>query len=270
MEKVHLTKEKETMLISLYSRALHNRTENPVLYDKWAEDAVTRIDYDFASMKLNKFHPLSIAIRAKQFDIFANEWIEKNPVSQVLHLGCGLDSRVFRVNPSPDIVWFDIDYPEVIELRKRLYPEREGYRTISTSLLEYKWFNEISSELPTLILAEGVMMYLPGDKGSEFIGKLTNHLKSGQMAFDAMNKLGVSIGGLEKAVHATGARFGWYINNPHDIEQYAPKMKLLAELSTPRLPDWKRFPLTMRLVVLAMEPFPFLRRLNRILLYSFQ
>jgi O-methyltransferase involved in polyketide biosynthesis len=270
MEKVHLTKEKETMLISLYSRALHSRTENPVLYDKWAEDAVNKIDYDFASIKLNKFHPLSIAIRAKQFDIFAKEWIEKNPISQVLHLGCGLDSRVFRVNPSPDIQWFDIDYPEVIELRKQLYPERENYRTISTSLLDYKWFDEISTELPTLVLAEGVMMYLPAESGREFIGKLTNHLKSGQMAFDAMNKLGVKIGGSEKAVNATGARFGWYINNPNDITQYAPKMELLAELSSSKFPDWKRFPLMMRLVILALEPFSLLRRLNRILLYNFQ
>jgi hypothetical protein len=32
------------------------------------------------------------------------------------------------------------------------------------------------------------------------------------MAFDAMNKLGVKIGSLEKAVNATGARFGRYIN----------------------------------------------------------
>jgi len=49
---VHLTKEKEMMLISLYSRALDNHAENPVLYDTWAEDAVKQIDYDFASMKL--------------------------------------------------------------------------------------------------------------------------------------------------------------------------------------------------------------------------
>jgi O-methyltransferase involved in polyketide biosynthesis len=269
MEKVYLTKEKETVLISLYSRALHSRTENPVLSDKWAEDAVNKIDYDFASIKLNKFHPLSIAIRAKQFDILANEWIANNPVSQVLHLGCGLDSRIFRVNPSSDILWFDIDYPEVIELRKQLYPERASYQTISTSLLEYKWLDKISAELPTLVLAEGVMMYLPVDSGQEFIGNLTNHLKNGQMAFDAMNKLGVKIGSLEKAVNTTGARFGWYINHPGDIKQYAPKMKLVAELSSRKLPDWKRFPFMMQLVILALEPFSSLRRLNRILLYEF-
>jgi O-methyltransferase involved in polyketide biosynthesis len=268
MEKVHLEKEKETMLISLYSRALHSRTENPVLHDPWAEDAVNRIDYDFASMKLKKIHPLSIAIRAKQFDIFANEWIAKNPVSQVLHLGCGLDSRVFRINPSSDIMWFDIDYPEVIGLRKQIYPERENYQMLATSLLDEEWLDEISNDIPTLVLAEGVMMYLPADKGGELIGKLAARLKSGQMAFDAMNKWGVKMGGSEKAVKATGARFGWYINHPDDIKQFA-KMEVIAELSTPKLPDWKRLPFAMRLAVLAMEPLPFLRRLNRILLYSF-
>jgi hypothetical protein len=69
-EKVHFTREKETMLISLYARALHSRSENPVLRDPWAEQAVDHVDYDFNSIKLSKIEPLSIAIRAKQFDVF--------------------------------------------------------------------------------------------------------------------------------------------------------------------------------------------------------
>ena len=69
-EKVHFTKEKETMLITLYSRALESRTEDPVLRDPWAEEAIRRIDYDFAHLKLAKIAPLSTAIRAKQFDLW--------------------------------------------------------------------------------------------------------------------------------------------------------------------------------------------------------
>lgn len=267
--KITLSKEKETMLISLYSRALHSRSENPVLVDKWAEEAVKCINYDFSSIKLNKLHPLTIAIRAKQFDIIAASWINANPKSQILHLGCGLDSRVFRVNPSAEIQWFDIDYPEVIELRKHLYPERSGYHLIATSILESNWLDNISVEMPTLIIAEGVMMYLPADEGGPFITRLINHLKSGQMAFDAMSTAGVKMGSANKAVKDTGAQFGWGIDNPNDIKQYAPRMVLISELTTPKLSDSKRLPLVMRLVVNAMEPFQYLRRLNRILLYKF-
>ena len=50
-EKVHLTKEKETLLVTLlvtlYLRALDSRSKNPILHDKAAEDAVSRIDYNF-------------------------------------------------------------------------------------------------------------------------------------------------------------------------------------------------------------------------------
>ena len=40
----------------------------------------------------------------------------------VLHLGCGLDTRVYRVNPASTVRWYDFDLPDVIELRRRLFP----------------------------------------------------------------------------------------------------------------------------------------------------
>ena len=44
----------------------------------------------------------------------------------MVQLGCGMDSRVYRVDPPPSVRWFDLDYPEVVDLRRRIYPEREG------------------------------------------------------------------------------------------------------------------------------------------------
>ena len=43
-EKVHLTKEKETYLATLYGKALDNRSENPILGDKFADEVVRHID----------------------------------------------------------------------------------------------------------------------------------------------------------------------------------------------------------------------------------
>ena len=162
-EKVRLTKEKETMLITLYSRALHSRGKDPLLRDPWAEQAVDRIDYDFGALKLSGRWPVGAAIRARQFDAWVGEWIARTPESTVLHLGCGLDSRVYRVDPPASVRWFDVDYPEVIDLRRRLYPDRPAYRMIGSSLLEQGWLDEVPRDLPAMILAEGVMMYLPPD-----------------------------------------------------------------------------------------------------------
>jgi hypothetical protein len=75
--------------------------------------------------------------------------------------------------------------------------------------------------------------------------------------------------GADRAVSATGAEFGWGLDDPNDVKKFAPKMQLISELSTPQLPAYERLPLAMRALVRAMEPFPKLRRLNRLLLYRF-
>src|SRR5215469_15673988 len=159
-EKVHLTKEKETSLITLYSRALHSRSQDPVLRDEAAEEAIGRIDYDFGRLKLRKVEPLSIAIRAKQFDLWTSQFLADTPNATVLHLGCGLDSRVFRLNPNASVRWFDVDYPEVIEVRRRLYPKRANYFMIGSSVTDPGFLDEVPTDRPAMIVAEGVMMYL--------------------------------------------------------------------------------------------------------------
>lgn len=32
----------------------------------------------------------------------------------MLHLGCGLDARVFRCDPGPGVEWYDVDTPDDI------------------------------------------------------------------------------------------------------------------------------------------------------------
>ncbi len=75
--------------------------------------------------------------------------------------------------------------------------------------------------------------------------------------------------GADRAVSGTGAKFGWGLDDPNDVKKFAPKMELIVEASSPQLPGFERLPLVMRALVRMMEPFPKLRRLNRLLLYRF-
>ena len=268
-EKVHFTREKETMLITLYSRALESQTQDPVLRDPWAEEAIRRIDYDFAHLKLAKIAPLSTAIRAKQFDVWTTQYLADHPDATVVHLGCGMDSRVFRIDPPASARWFDVDYPEVIDLRKRLYPERTGYRLIGSSLADLGWLDEIPEDFPAMIVAEGVFMYLTEDIIKPLLYHLTNHFPGGQVAFDALNRMGARMAGANPSVKATGATFGWGIDDPDDIKAFAPKLELIMESRTPDLPGYSKLPWMMRAIVRAMDPITALRRLNRLLLYRF-
>jgi O-methyltransferase involved in polyketide biosynthesis len=49
-EKIRLTHEKETMLGTLYGRALESRSANPILRDEHAERVIGLIDYQFSKL----------------------------------------------------------------------------------------------------------------------------------------------------------------------------------------------------------------------------
>ena len=83
----------------------------------------------------------------------------------MVHLGCGLDSRVFRLDPGPGVEWYDVDYPAVIALREKIYPTRPRYHLVATSATDPSWLDQIPADRPVLLLAEGISMYLTEARG---------------------------------------------------------------------------------------------------------
>jgi O-methyltransferase involved in polyketide biosynthesis len=267
MEKISFTKEKETLLGTLYARALESHSADPILRDELAEEAIDRIDYDFEHLKVDT---RSIAMRAKQFDLWTQEFLEKHPDAIVLQLGCGLDSRVFRINPSTNVNWYDIDFPEVIDLRRRLYPERAGYEIIGSSLADMEWLDKLPSDRPALILAEGVSMYLSADVMHALLKKLTQHFPSGSIAFDAIGPAALRMAKGNRSIRATGAAFGGFtVDEPEDLKRIAPKLEFVGSPRTPELPGYSKLPLGTRALVRVFDSIPSLRKLSRILQYRF-
>src|SRR5882672_3078697 len=156
--KVALREVKETCLITLYGRSLQSRWPNPILPDRWAEETVARLDYDFDRLKVGAPMASLVAARASQLDTWTMDFLAQHPESNVLHLGCGLDSRVYRVDPPASTAWFDVDFQEVIELRQNFYPARAGYRVVPSPLIDLAWLAEVPKNRTTLIVAEGVFM----------------------------------------------------------------------------------------------------------------
>ena len=82
-DKIHFTKEKETMLMTLSGRALQSQWKNPILRDPWAEEAMRHIDYDLskqltgvASWSMWKdIGPTIIATRAATFDLLTTRFL---------------------------------------------------------------------------------------------------------------------------------------------------------------------------------------------------
>jgi O-methyltransferase involved in polyketide biosynthesis len=275
-EKIQFTKEKETMLMTLSSRAVQSQWKNPILRDPWAEGAMRHIDYDMS----NTLKGVSswgmwkdigctiVATRAATFDLLTNRYLADHPDATVLHVGCGMDSRVFRVDPPANVQWFDVDYLDVIDLRRSLFPDRgASYHLIGAPLEDLRWLEEVPRDQPGLFIAEGVLHYLSETEVKALLNAVVAHFPGGQMIFDICNTMIVKRTGSN--VGGTGATYKWGLDDPQDIKQLEPKLELIKEFRPSEQVAFSRFPLWWRAIYRAQEVFPTLRRMERTIVYRY-
>jgi len=275
-DKIQFTKEKETMLMTLSGRATQSQWKDPILRDPWAEEAMRHIDYDMSkslkgvsSWSLWKdIGPTIIATRAATFDLLTTRFLADHPQATVLHVGCGMDSRVFRVDPPAGVQWFDVDYPDVIDLRRQLFPERgASYHLIGAQLDDLHWLDQAPREQPGLLIAEGVLHYLNETDVKALLNAAVGHFPSGQMIFDACNSFIVKRAGSN--VGGTGATYKWGLDDPQDIKQLQPKLELVKEYKPSEMVAFSRFPLWWRTLYRVQETNLTLRRMERTLVFRY-
>ncbi|MGW0522914.1 class I SAM-dependent methyltransferase [Crossiella sp. NPDC003009] len=268
-EKVDLTGAPATMLATLYSKAVDARSAGSVLHDETAARAVDRIDYDFSRTGLPARDGISAVLRSKEFDRRAREVLASQPELTVLHLGCGLDTRVYRLDPPPTVSWYDVDYPAVIELRRRLYPERPGLFPTARSVEDPGLLDGIPGDRPVLVLAEGVTLYLRTAQGLATFRRIVEHFPAGTLIFDGYSSAGIRLQQRTGVVKASGARLEWAINDPGELTRLVPGLVFDEEWWFPSPADLRaHYPWFQRQVLRALFASPF-RRLGRGLTYHF-
>ncbi|MBV8996344.1 MAG: class I SAM-dependent methyltransferase [Pseudonocardiales bacterium] len=269
MVQVRLADAMKTSLITLYGKAIDARLNPTVLGDTMAAQAVEKIDYDFGQLKISAKIAPNAAVRAKHFDGWTAEFLAEHERATVLHLGAGLDSRVWRVDPGPGVTWYDVDYPEVIEVRAKIFPERDNYRMIGTSVTAPQWLQQVPADLPALIVAEGLTMYLRPDDGHELFRRITGHFPRGVIAFDAHNRMAVRLMNKRLTRVVGTPLLHWGIDDPRELERVDPRLHCTDAVSALSAPGAAALPRRVRLFARLTRPIPALRDLGLYLRYEF-
>jgi O-methyltransferase involved in polyketide biosynthesis len=270
MERIDLTGAQETTLATLFGKAMESRKPDSILGDKEADRALRRIDYDFSRLRIRRSDHLSLAVRAKAYDVWVREFLARHSDCTVLHLGCGLDTRVYRVDPPPTVRWYDVDFPDVIELRQRLFPARAGMSMVASSVTDPHLLDTIPGDRPVLVIAEGVTPYLSPDDGIATLRRITEHFPAGELLFDGYGRFGVWLLQRYGCVKASGAQLGWRIDDPRALERAVPGLRFDAELWYTNAPGMERhFSWLYRRLLRALYAVPQIRRLGRPIRYRF-
>lgn len=171
--KIDLSGVSETLLVTLYMRAKDAKSNHPFLNDRKAAEIISCMDYDFSAFDRVWMSYYGVLARAKLMDREVKRFMADNPGCVVVSVGCGLDTRFDRVDDG-QVRWYDLDVPEVIDLRQQFLAESERVTCISGSAFDPSWTEKVEREgRRLLILSEGVMMYWEEAEVQKFLSILS-------------------------------------------------------------------------------------------------
>ncbi|THK34797.1 class I SAM-dependent methyltransferase [Ensifer sp. MPMI2T] len=260
---------KATPLITLQAKAEESAMPDSLLHDHFAAAALARIGEDLTHLKVGRDMTIAIAMRAYLLDRWTEAFLDRHPDATVLHLGCGLDSRVFRLDPQPPVRWFDVDFPDVIALRRRLYPDRENYAMIEASITSEPWLCQCPADRPAMIVAEGVLPYLEQDRVPQLLHRLVGHFPLGEFAFDAYSRLMIWLLTLNPAIRATGADLHWALDDPAELARQVPSLTLVEDRCNWSGAVAARMSPLAQITLQMLEAMPMLPPMGRLLRYRF-
>jgi len=226
----------ETLLIPLYIRAIESQRPDALLKDENAVALVAQMESAFSGIKQIKMDEndrLTLILRNREFDRYVRDFLARYPQAVVVHIGCGLDARFERVD-NGQVEWYDLDLPEVIELRRKFIDEEGGrYHFLACSAFDSAWIDMVSihRQRPFIFLAEGVFMYFKEAQIQSLVLTLLDHFPGAELVFDAFSPFLVKMNNFRFKVSRTklSARYHWGLKRGKDLESWGEGISLLDE-----------------------------------------
>ena len=223
----------KTLLLPLWGRAVETCKQKPLLVDSAAAQIIEKIDYDFSTMtnSLSEITRLSWIVRSLHIDRTIKRFLKNHPRATIVNIGCGLDTTLDRID-NGSLQWYNLDLPDVIDLRRNLIPEPDRSTSISCSFLDESWFQQVAIVDSVLFLAAGVFYYFDEIEIKKFFLRLADVFPASELLFDIASLLGVRMAN-KKVIEAGGmdptAILKWGIETAKHIQTWDKRIMLLEE-----------------------------------------
>ncbi len=212
-----MTEVNKTLYIPLYGKSYVSK-RGIILNDKSAEDIWAKRGFKLKAKSRSKWLAYYMGMRARIFDDWLCGKMRDNGDAVIIHIGCGLDSRVERVGTSNHI-WYDVDFPEVIAERKHYFEENEYYKMLEADVRHEDWLRNIPRAKSAVVVMEGVSMYLSESELATLIFSLNNHFGSVSLLADCYTVFAAKASKIKNPVNDVGVTEVYGIDDPRLLER---------------------------------------------------
>jgi O-methyltransferase involved in polyketide biosynthesis len=205
----------KTMYIPLYGKAFVS-SKGLFLSDKMAEKIWSAERFSLKGKAKSKWLAYYMGIRSAVFDEWLVEKIGGEEFAAVLHIGCGMDSRVLRVGTRATI-WYDIDFPEVIAERKKYFAENSEYRMISCDVRDTSWLDSVKTCDKAVVVMEGVAMYMRESEIRCLLSDVCERFESVSVLMDCYSVFAAKMSKYKNPINSVGVTKVYGIDSPEAL-----------------------------------------------------
>ena len=188
----------ETLVIPLYGRKRCSEIYPGLFRDETALRLMEQIDYDFSELEKNsrsamhQFGFLEVAMRQNDLAWEVRDYLKAHPGAAVVNLGCGLDGTG-RACDNGACRIYNLDFPDVIDVRNRLLPAGEREENIACDLNDVSWFEKIDASGGAVFFAAGMFYYFLTEQVQTLVRAMAEAFPGGRLVFDAAGKSAVKL-----------------------------------------------------------------------------
>ncbi|MFB9905799.1 class I SAM-dependent methyltransferase [Allokutzneria oryzae] len=253
---IELGDVQETLLSTLYARAVETRKKHGILRDPKAVEMVERIDYDFT-----KFDGSPTLVASVMRTLLLDEWVRGflslHPKGTVVEVGAGLNTRFERVD-NGRTHWVDLDLPDSMKLRERFFTESDRRRMVAASVLDDSW-HEVVRALPApyFFVSEGVLLYLDETDVRNALGRVAQGFPGARIAFDTAGRWMVEHQDDAMFKKRVAATYAWHCDDPEEVQRWDVGLRLTESRTLLQLPRAlrSRLPVLTRLALSGIKLF---------------
>jgi methyltransferase (TIGR00027 family) len=163
-----ITHVSDTALMVAACRALESESPDGFVQDPFA----ARLAGDRGMAILNalprpELMRFGIGVRSHFLDELLLEILAAEPIATVLSVGCGLDTRPWRLELPPALRWVEVDFPDMLDYKESILAgetprcRRERLTADLNDAAQRRVLFAAAGHEPALMITEGLLMYLP-------------------------------------------------------------------------------------------------------------